>query len=452
MEREAMHGLLEWGRSPHRKPLMVRGARQVGKTWLVNEYGHQNYDAVAHIVFLQNPTMRAVFGTASDPDALLQAIGAYTGTDAGSGRVLVFLDEIQECPEAIAALKLFCEKRPDVPVVAAGSLLGVALRDRSGEGVSWPVGKVEYLDMHPLTFFEFLAATGHRQYVDLIRQGAFDILNPLGDELERLLRSYCYVGGMPEAVQWFVDSGDYARARKVQDRLLLDYEHDFSKHVRTPMETEHIRQVWRSVPRQLAREDGAKKFTFAQVVDGGRGRDYRDPVTWLADTGLVTKVSRVSKPGVPLSACAQEKAFKLFMLDVGLLGAASGLDTRTLVEGNRLFTEFKGALAEQYVCQQMVASNTCVPYYWSSDKAGSRAKIDFLYEHEGQITPIEVKAQENVRGVSIRTFSQENGIGKALRFSMRGMVDQGWLANYPLWAAGLLPISAPQNYVRTSNG
>lgn len=441
MQRSALEDLKRWGASLRRKPLIVNGARQVGKTWLVLQYGRECYDEVAHVVFLDNPAMQRVFEGSLDPDVLLEAIGAYTRTNAGSGRTLVFLDEIQECPKAVTALKFFCERRPDVPVIAAGSLLGVALGAGRGRasGVSWPVGKVEYLDMHPMTFFEFLLATGNGRYVDLIRAERFEVLDPLSDELAGLLKAYFYVGGMPEAVQTYIETGALLDARTVQRRLLLDYEHDFAKHTQTPGETERIRETWRSVPHQLTRETDSRRFVYTSVREGGRGRDYKDAVSWLVDAGLVTRVRRVSKPGIPLEAYADETLFKLYLLDIGLLGAACGLDTRTLVEGNRLFVEFKGVYAEQFVCQQLVASNACTSYYWTSGKPGSRAEVDFLYDYEGQVVPLEVKAEDNVRARSIAAFAKDHGVERCLRLSMLPAKDQGWLLNLPLWCAGNLP-------------
>ena len=279
-----------------------------------------------------------------DADRLLTIIGAATGTNPRDGRTLVFLDEIQECPRAITALKMFCEQRPDVPVVAAGSLLGVALnreREKDGDGTSWPVGKVDYLDLHPLSFDEFVREIGNSALADAVSQGDADLISVFSERLTDLLRIYYYVGGMPEAVCRYSETGDFAAARAVQQTLLADYEHDFSKHVESALEVERIRQTWHSVPVQLARESDLRRFSYASVREGGRGRDYRDAVAWLVDAGLVTKIPRVTKPGIPLKGYADEMYFKLYLLDIGLLGAATGLEPRVLVEGNRLFTEYK---------------------------------------------------------------------------------------------------------------
>ena len=347
MYRNAMAKLLSWSDSPSRKPLIVNGARQVGKTWLVLAFGEDRYDSVAHVVFLDNEDMKRAFEGSLDAERLLTIIGAATGTNPRDGRTLVFLDEIQECPRAITALKMFCEQRPDVPVVAAGSLLGVALsrkRGRDGAGTSWPVGKVDYLDLHPLSFDEFVREVGNPALADALSQGDADLISVFSERLTDLLRTYYYVGGMPEAAKRYSETGDFAAARAVQRALLADYEHDFSKHVESSAEVERIRQTWRSVPIQLARESDLRRFSYASVREGGRGRDYRDAVAWLVDAGLVTKIPRVTKPGLPLKGYSDETYFKLYLLDVGLLGAATGLEPRVLVEGGPSLYRVQGSL------------------------------------------------------------------------------------------------------------
>ncbi len=444
MHREAMEDLRRWADSPRRKPLVVTGARQVGKTWLVLEFGREHYDAVAHVTFLDNEVMKGVFAGSLEPNRLLAAISAYTGTDASSGKVLVFLDEIQECPRAIASLKQLYEDRPDVPVIAAGSLLGVAM-NRSAtsrnaqERVSWPVGKVDYLDMHPMTFREFVSAVGQPRLAQLLGADSLELACAMGEKYDDLLRLYLYTGGMPEAVQAYLDTNLLAESRKVQLRLLRDYEFDFSKHVAVPVESERIREVWRSVPTQVSRESGINKFVYSKIKAGGRGREYRDAVSWLVDAGLVTRVSRVSRPGIPLLSHADERSFKLFLLDVGLLGAAYGLDQDIVLHGDALYAQGKGAYAEQYVCQQLVASSACVPYYWSADGRTEKGKVDFLYECRGKVVPLEVKSDDNVRSRSLAKFAKQYGIERCQRLSRRGYKDEGWLVNLPLFAANVLP-------------
>lgn len=444
MHREAMEDLRRWADSPRRKPLVVTGARQVGKTWLVLEFGREHYDAVAHVTFLDNEVMKGVFAGSLEPNRLLAAISAYTGTDASSGKVLVFLDEIQECPRAIASLKQLYEDRPDVPVIAAGSLLGVAMdrsaTSRNAQGrVSWPVGKVDYLDMHPMTFREFVSAVGQPRLAQLLGADSLELACAMGEKYDDLLRLYLYTGGMPEAVQAYLDTNLLAESRKVQLRLLRDYEFDFSKHVAVPVESERIRDVWRSVPTQVSRESGINKFVYSKIKAGGRGREYRDAVSWLVDAGLVTRVSRVSRPGIPLLSHADERSFKLFLLDVGLLGAAYGLDQDIVLHGDALYAQGKGAYAEQYVCQQLVASSACVPYYWSADGRTEKGEVDFLYECRGKVVPLEVKSDDNVRSRSLAKFAKQYGIERCQRLSRRGYKDEGWLVNLPLFAANVLP-------------
>ena len=356
----------------------------------------------------------------------------------------MFFDEIQECPRAIASLKQFCELRPDIPVVAAGSLLGVAMsrlssQQEDAQRISWPVGKVDYLDMHPMTFKEFVEAMGEPRLSQLLGRDSLDLASALGEKYEDLLKLYLYVGGMPEAVQAYIDTRLLGESRKVQKRLLRDYEFDFSKHVSAPADSERIREVWRSVPTQISRETGINKFAYSKVKAGGRGREYRDAVSWLVDAGLVTRVPRVSRPGIPLLPYSEDRSFKLFLLDVGLLGAAYGLDQDVIVRGDSLYAQGKGAYAEQYVCQQLVASNACVPYYWSADGRTEKAEVDFVYECRGKVIPLEVKSDDNVRSRSLAKFSKEFGIERCQRLSLRGYKDEGWLVNLPLFAADVLP-------------
>ena len=437
MHRNAMHELVVWKNSSVRKPLIVNGARQVGKTWLVRAFAEEEFGAIAHVVFLDNEDMKRAFAGNLDAERLLTIIGAATGTNPRDGNTLVFLDEIQECPRAITSLKMFCEQRPDVPVVAAGSLLGVALnreRAENGAGTSWPVGKVEYLDMYPLTFDEFVREIDNPGLADVVLSGDGDLVSAFAGRLEGLLREYLFVGGMPEVVQRYSETRDFAQVRAIQRSLLADYEYDFSKHVKSALEAEHVRQTWRSVPVQLAREGDLRRFSYASIRDGARGRDYRDAVAWLVDAGLVTKVPRVAKPGVPLAAYADGTYFKLYFLDVGLLGAATGLPSQALIEGSRLFTEYKGAYAEQFVCQQLVAGGHA-PYYWSADGKRRKGGVDFIVDEETGPLPIEVKAGGNTAGGSIASFVKNYDLDRAVRFTLLGWERQDWLLNVPLYAA-----------------
>ncbi len=435
MERDVMDRLVAWKNSLSRKPLLLQGARQVGKTWAARELARTEFEQIAYVDFMVDENMRAVFEGSLDPHRLLDAISVQTGADAGFPNTLVVLDEIQECPRALTSLKAFQQDRPDVPIIAAGSLLGVALHGGRVQ-VPFPVGKVDHLRMHPMTFAEFLRATEHPALADLIRpSGTTDpsLLNAFSERLAEALKRYYVVGGMPEAVATFAQTGDYAAVRRVQKRLLTDYELDFSKYA-TPQLSKRIRLVWESLPSQLARE--SRKFVYSAIREGARARGYEEAIQWLVDAGLALRVNRISKPGVPLSGYADKDAFKLYLFDVGLLGAASGLEARALVEGNRLFTEFKGALTENYVCQELVAGGELVPYYWVAK--GAKAEVDFVCEWHGEVVPIEVKAEVNLRARSLRSFVDRYGSASALRLSLAPYESQDWVTNVPLYAMGLL--------------
>lgn len=429
MYRSVMEDLVSWKNRPDRKPLLLQGARQVGKTWLALELGRTAFAQVAHVVFLDNEPMKAVFEGSLSPARLLTAISAETSTRAGDPDVLIVFDEVQECPRALTALKLFCEQRPEVPIIAAGSLLGVALHG----GVSFPVGKVEHLYVHPMTFYEYLRATDSA-LADILGASDLTLIDAFAERFIDSLKTYYYIGGMPEAVAAYARSGDFAESRRVQERLLFDYEHDFSKHA-TPLLAERIREVWRSAPSQLAREN--KKFVYTAVRPGARARNFEEAIGWLVDAGLLIRVNRVSKPGLPLDAYRDLGAFKLYFLDVGLLGAASKLNVKTVVDGATLFEEFKGALTEQFVCQQLVATGKLAPCYWSAEN--SLGEVDFLYDYEGRVAPVEVKAETNLKGKSLSSFAKKYSIERSLRLSLAGFKDQGWVVNVPLYAVNLLP-------------
>lgn len=427
MERFVMDRLVAWKNSARRKPLILNGARQVGKTWLLKEFGARHFANVAYVNLDNNPGMKAQFERGYDVPRLLKMIQAETGEPVVAGQTLVVLDEIQECPKALTALKYFCEDAPEYAVAVAGSLLGVKVH----EGTGYPVGKVQTLDVYPLSFREFLDATGNAALRAAVDEGDEGLLNALQAKIEPLLRQYYCTGGMPEVVSAYVEGATYQEVRHIQDDILYGYERDMSKHL-SPKETESALAVWASVPAQLGKEN--KKFVFGHVKDGARARDYRAAITWLVNAGLAVRVPRVSKPGVPLSAYADD-AFKLFMLDVGLLGAMAGLDAGSVVEGNRVYTEFKGALTEQYVCQQLVGDCGFKPYYWSAEN--SRGEIDFLVQDgRGRIYPIEVKAEENLQAKSLRAFVEKYEGVHAVRTSLSGFRTDGWLRNVPLWAIG----------------
>lgn len=429
MYRDAIEKLEKWKNRKNRKPLIVRGARQVGKTWLMREFGRKNYEKCAYISMDENERMENVFRDAFDIDRILLALEIEAGFKITPEDTLIIFDEVQEVPRALKALKYFCEQAPQYHIMAAGSLLGIALH----EGTSFPVGKVDFLDLYPMTFREFLLACGQERFVQLMEQHDYAMMGNFRTELIDYLKYYYYVGGMPEAVQEYVQEKDFRAVREVQNKLLMAYENDLSKHAPAEMVTK-IRMLWNSIPTQLAKEN--KKFVYGLVREGARAREYEVAITWLMDVGLVYKVERVKKPDFPLRAYQDFSAFKLFVLDVGLLGAMSRLNAKVILEGDRMFEEFKGALTEQYVLQQLIVHEENDIFYWSSEKG--TGELDFLIQMDDKIVPIEVKAEENLQAKSLRSFVQKYDMKYAVRTSMSDYREQDWMVNYPLYDVGSL--------------
>lgn len=427
MERLLMHDLLEWKTRPDRKPLLIKGARQTGKTWLVEEFGRRRFGDVIKIDFMMSPELRNLFSEDLDPLRIIAQIELRAGRAIDPARTLLFLDEIQEAPRGLTALKYFCERARDYHVIATGSYMGLA----AGRGAeSFPVGKVEELTLRPLCFEEFLRAVAGEPIANALHDVDMEALGGVSDLLEERLRQYLLVGGMPESVACFAKTGDFNEARRLQLGILAAYDADFSKHAPARI-LERMRLVWRSLPGQLAREN--KKFVYGAVRGGGRARDFEESLQWLFDYGVAYKVGRVSALREPLSFYEDVSAFKLFCVDVGLLAAQAGLDVRAVLEGSSLFTEFKGALAEQYVCQELLHAGLR-PVYWS---AGSgKAETDFSVELASRVIPIEVKAGENLRSKSLGVACDKFGLERAVRTSLSGYRDEGWLVNVPLWAIG----------------
>lgn len=429
MERTAMEALVKWNGKKNRKPLILKGARQVGKTWLMKEFGKRYFKYTAYVNFDNNERMRDVFESDYNIDRILMAVNIETGVKIVPGETLIIFDEIQEAPKAIASLKYFCEDAPEYAVIAAGSLLGVAIH----KGVSFPVGKVDTIQLNPLSFREFLAAVGEEGLARLIEQKEYDLMSAFREKYIDWLKKYYYIGGMPEVVSSFAEEKDFGEVRYLQKQIIEMYENDFSKHT-TEQELPRIRMVWNSVPMQLAKEN--KKFLFGKIKEGARAKDFEIAIGWLQDCGLITKVYRVNKPAMPLKAYIEFSAFKLYLLDVGLLSAMSDLDARTILEGNRIFTEFKGALTEQYVLQQLIADTEYVPYYFTETK--SKGEIDFMIQKGMDIIPVEVKAEENLRAKSLKCFCEKYEPREAIRTSMSDYKQQDWLTNIPLWAIAAL--------------
>lgn len=428
MRRDAMQQLYDWKEKTTRKPLIVRGARQVGKTWLMKEFASSAYRQFAYINFEDNEVMKDVFQKDFDVERILMAIQLVTGIVVDTETLIIF-DEIQEAPRGLTALKYFQEKAPQYHVVAAGSLLGIAMHSND----SFPVGKVDFMDLYPLSFSEFLEAVGQEAFARLLAKKDWGLIAAFRSKLIDLLKQYYYVGGMPEVVNAFINHKDYAEVRQLQQTILDSYDRDFSKHAPIA-EVPRIRMIWRSVPAQLAKEN--KKFIYGVVKEGARAKDFELAIEWLIDAGLIYKVSRVKKAGIPLSAYEDFSAFKLFLLDTGLMGAMSGLPPQALLEGNVLFSDYKGAITEQYVLQQLKSVKGLSIYYWSSDT--SRGELDFLLQKDVSVIPVEVKAEENLQSKSLRFCVEKNAGLHGVRFSMSDYRKQEWMINYPLYSVGYI--------------
>lgn len=425
MYRSAMEQLNKWKQKTNKKPLIIRGARQVGKTWLMKEFGKTAYEKTVYINFDNNPQMKELFSLDMRIDRIIMGLELYVGHKISPHNTLLIFDEVQEVPKALSSLKYFNETAPEYQIVCAGSLLGIALH----QGTSFPVGKVEFMDLYPLSFTEFMRAMGKEQFVDLLDKGDFEMATMFRQDYVDLLKYYYYVGGMPEVVQSFVDNRDFNEAREIQERILAANEQDFSKHA--PNEAvPRIRMLWNSIPAQLTKEN--KKFIYGIIKEGARAKDYETALMWLTDCGLVHKVYRVTAPSIPLKAYEDLKAFKLFLADVGLLGCMVRLNQSVLLNGNELFKEFKGALTEQYVLQQLKTVKGVDTYYWTNDRGN--AEIDFLIDTGNEIVPIEVKAETNLKAKSLKTFCEKYNPKMAIRTSMTDYKQEDWLLNLPLWA------------------
>ena len=425
MYRIAIEKLYKWKNSKRRKPLIIEGARQVGKTWLMKEFGKQAYADTVYINFDSNSRMADLFSADLDTDRLILGLELYAGRKINPDNTLLIFDEVQEVPRALASLKYFYENAPQYHIVCAGSLLGIALH----QGTSFPVGKVDFLKLYPLSFSEFLMATGNERFAELLKNQDYEMIASFKQTYIDALKHYYFVGGMPEAVQSFAESKDFNEVRAIQKRILAAYEQDFSKHAPNEI-VPKIRMLWNSIPSQLAREN--KKFIYGLVREGGRAREYETAIMWLSDCGLVHKVSRVNAAGIPLKAYEDLKAFKLFIVDVGLLGCMTGLRQRTLLDGDDLFVEFKGALTEQYVCQQLKTIEDLGIYYYTNDRGS--CEIDFVVDTGEQIVPIEVKAETNLRAKSLKTYRERFEPELSVRTSMADYKKEDWLLNLPLYA------------------
>lgn len=429
MKRLLINDLINWKNSAGRKPLILNGARQVGKTWLLQEFGKTEYKSVAYINCEKMQDLDAVF-IDFNIERIIRSLSAYTNVDILPKKTLIIMDEIQAYPKALTALKYFCEDAPDYHVVVAGSLLGISLHN----DVSYPVGKVDELRLYPMNFEEFLYAVGKDKAAVLLKSNDWESIAPLHAMYVDLLRQYYFVGGMPAVVHSYITKGSLIEVRRLQNQILSDYSNDFSKHINNK-EVAKLRLVWDSIPKQLAKEN--KKFQYSELKKGGRAAEFEVAIQWLLDAGLVHKVVRVSEPRMPLRFYQETSVFKLFMSDVGLLGAMIDAPAAQVLIGNNAFVEYKGAFTEQFVCNQLISSNRTLNYYTTND---SQLEVDFLLQSESQVIPIEVKAEENVRSKSLRTFLNKFVNMHAIRFSMRPYNQQQDIINYPLYSVANVPL------------
>ncbi|MCC8071002.1 MAG: ATP-binding protein [Bacteroidales bacterium] len=423
MKRKASEDILKWYHMPNRQPLIIKGARQVGKTWIMKDFVAQQSLPFVYINFEDEKTLQDLFIQDFDLQRILERISLQKNVEITPDTVLLF-DEIQEAPHGITVLKYFAEKLPQQPVVAAGSLLGIAMHSND----SFPVGKVDFMEVLPMDFEEYLWAAGESGLSMAIKEKKWPLITSLKEKLTRLLRTYYYIGGMPKVVANFMKDGDFSAARRIQEALLASYENDFSKHAPASL-VPRLRLVWHSLVSQLAREN--KKFLYGLVKTGARAREYEMALEWLEDAGVIYRVYRTKSGEFPLKAYLDPGAFKVFLMDIGLLGAMCGITPQTVVDRSDLLGSFKGALAEQYVLQQLRPMKDTLIYYWSAE--ASDGEIDFLLQQAGKVVPIEVKAEENLRAKSLRVFSQKYAIAMALRFSMADYREQDWMTNIPLY-------------------
>lgn len=425
MYRFTIEKLYKWKESKHRKPLIIEGARQVGKTWLMKEFGKTAYKDCVYINFDSNSVMAELFASDLNVSRIITGIELYAGKKIDPEETLLIFDEVQEVPKALSSLKYFYEDAPQYQIICAGSLLGIALHG----GTSFPVGKVDFMSLYPLSFKEFVYATLGERYAQLLDAKDFELITPFKQVYINALKQYYFVGGMPEAVQSFVDDKDFNEVRSIQKRILTAYEQDFSKHAPADI-VPKIRMVWNSIPSQLAKEN--KKFVYGLVREGARAKDYEAAIMWLCDCGLIYKVGRVNSGAIPLKAYEDLKAFKLFVLDVGLLGCMTGINQSVLLNGNELFVEFKGALTEQYVCQQFKTLPDIGIYYYNNDR--NTCEVDFVIDVGDKAIPVEVKAEENLKAKSLKSYRDRFSPEISVRTSMADYRQDDRLINLPLYA------------------
>ena len=424
MKREKFSELILWKENQRRKPLILRGARQTGKTWLLKEFGRTHFRELVYVNFEEAINLQSIFKYDFDITRIITALQIYSQKVISPEDTLIVFDEIQSAENGITSLKYFCENAPQYYLIAAGSLLGMALHSK----IPFPVGKVDFMDLRPMTFSEFLMALKEDGLAETIRNKDWATLSLFHNKLIEYLKYYLYIGGMPEVVNVFSETRDWDQVRKVQIQILNSYEADFSKH--SPKEiVPRVRMIWQSIPSQLAKEN--KKFVYGVIREGARAKDFEIAIQWLVDCGLLLKIHRVSKPGIPLIAYQDLSVFKLFLHDVGLLAAMAGIQINALLNGDTVFTEFKGALMEQYVMQQLRIDSNRYIGYWTNER--STSEVDFIVQDKGDIVPFEVKSGENLRAKSFKLFCEKYAPARAVRTALTPYKKEDWMTNIPLY-------------------
>jgi uncharacterized protein len=423
MNRLYFTKLKVWKESKKRKPLIIQGARQVGKTWLMKEFGRREFETVVYLNFESSSRLKELFVADFNIQRIIASIEIEANQKIITNKTLLLFDEVQEAEKGLTALKYFYEQAPEYYIIAAGSLLGIPMQKKN----SFPVGKVDFLKLYPLSFSEFLLNLGEEKLYEQLATSNFEVLTLFHQKLVEYLRLYYFVGGMPEVVAHYIEHKNIEAVRGIQQKILIGYENDFAKYA--PHEIiPRIKLVWNSILSQLAMEN--RKFIYGQIKKGARAKDFEMAINWLVDAGLILKVNRIAKPTLPLNAYMDIDAFKLFFVDIGLLNAAGNLDSKILLEKNNILTEYKGALTEQFVCQQLTITHQL--FYWMAEVA--TAEIDFVLQHKNQVVPIEVKAEENLKAKSLKVFVEKFKIETAIRASMNKYRKEEWLTNIPLYA------------------
>ncbi|MBO7476586.1 MAG: ATP-binding protein [Salinivirgaceae bacterium] len=432
MQRFVYDKAVEWCKTKdsERKPLLLEGARQVGKTWLAREIGKNEFENYIELNFENHPEIRTLFEDDFKIERILLAISAFTGKDIKPGKTLLFFDEIQWARRGLLALKYFFDNAPQLHVMAAGSLLGVI--DHHDD--SFPVGKVTFLKINPMTFSEFMMATGNQKLYEIMQTGDWKLINVFANQYENLLRNYYFVGGMPEAVKKFIDTGDYKKVRKVQDDLLKSYKNDFSKHPPKDVSA-RMHLVWDSIPTHLSKEN--KKFVYSAVRPGARAKDFETAIQWLKDAGTIHKLTRVSTGEMPLRGFEDSESFKIYLIDIGLLSAMCKLDRKTLIDGVGFYNQYKGALTEQYVLQELIGNEDIELHYWSPDTGHS--ELDFVIQAGNDVAPLEAKAERNLKAKSLKSFSERYNTKLRFRTSMSPFVASDYVIDIPLYAVAKVP-------------